>query len=317
MMRALVTGVTGQDGSYLAESLLGAGLEVHGIVRDEQEPVIPGVLRHRVDLAEPGGLAAAVTDLRPDVIYNLAAVSSVFRSWEEPTITARVNGLAVAELLAAVRSLGDGIRFVQASSAEIFGAPEAAPQDETTPVRPTSPYGAAKAYAHGLVGVYRGAGVHASSVILYNHESPRRPEAFVTRKITAAAARISRGLQDRLTLGNLAARRDWGWAPDYVRALQLAAGADEPGDYVIATGVAHSVEEFVSVAFARAGIADWRAHVDVDDALLRTGDAAEQRGDASRAHRVLGWRPTLDFEQIVHAMVDADLARLDGAAPAD
>jgi GDPmannose 4,6-dehydratase len=310
MMRALVTGVTGQDGSYLAEALLGAGLEVHGIVRDEHEPVTPGVVGHRVDFAEPGGLAGAVEEVRPDVIYNLAAVSSVFRSWEEPTITARVNGLAVAELLAAARSLGGGIRFVQASSAEIFGSPEVAPQDEVTPVRPTSPYGAAKAYAHGLVGVYRGAGMHASSVILYNHESPRRPETFVTRKITAAAARISHGLQGRLTLGNLAARRDWGWAPDYVEALRLVAHADEPGDFVIATGVAHSVEDFVAIAFARAGIDDWRAHVDVDDALLRTGDAAEQRGDASKAHRVLGWRPTLDFEQIVHAMVDADLARL-------
>ncbi|MDF1479174.1 GDP-mannose 4,6-dehydratase [Leifsonia sp. H3M29-4] len=311
MMRALVTGVTGQDGSYLAEALVSAGQEVHGVVRDIGETVTAGVQPHRVDFAEEGGLAAVVSEVRPDVIYNLAAVSSVFRSWEEPTVTARVNALAVAELLAAARSLGEGIRFVQASSAEIFGSPETAPQNESTPVRPTSPYGAAKAYAHGLVGVYRGAGMHASSVILYNHESPRRPETFVTRKITAAAARISRGLQDRLALGNLAARRDWGWAPDYVEALQLAAGADAPGDYVIATGVAHSVEDFVALAFARAGIADWRAYVDVDDTLLRAGDAPEQRGDAAKARRVLGWRPSHDFEQIVSAMVDADLARLD------
>lgn len=311
MMRALVTGVTGQDGSYLAEALVSAGLEVHGVVRDLGETVTAGVQPHRVDFTVEGGLAAVVSEVRPDVIYNLAAVSSVFRSWEEPTVTARVNALAVAELLAAARSLSEGIRFVQASSAEIFGSPETAPQNESTPVRPTSPYGAAKAYAHGLVGVYRGAGMHASSVILYNHESPRRPETFVTRKITAAAARISRGLQDRLALGNLAARRDWGWAPDYVEALQLAAGADAPGDYVIATGVAHSVEDFVALAFARAGIADWRAYVDVDDTLLRAGDAPEQRGDAAKARRVLGWRPSHDFEQIVSAMVDADLARLD------
>lgn len=316
MMRALVTGVTGQDGSYLAEALVSAGQEVHGIVRDAHEPVATGVVAHRVDLAEAGGLAAVVTEVRPDVIYNLAAVSSVFRSWEEPVITARLNGLAVAELLAAVRSLGGGIRVVQASSAEIFGAPETAPQDESTPVRPTSPYGAAKAYAHALMGVYRAAGVHASSVILYNHESPRRPETFVTRKITAAAARISRGLQDRLSLGNLAARRDWGWAPDYVEALRLAAAAEQPGDYVIATGKAHSVEEFVAIAFARAGVADWRAHVDVDDVLLRTGDAAEQVGDASKAQRLLGWRPTRDFDQVVNAMVDADLARVDEEPPA-
>jgi GDPmannose 4,6-dehydratase len=311
MMRALVTGVTGQDGSYLAESLLSDGQEVHGVVRDEREQLMPGVVAHRVDLAESGGLAAVIADVRPDVIYNLAAVSSVFRSWDDPLITARLNGVAVAELLASVRSLGGGIRVVQASSAEIFGAPDSAPQDEQTPVRPTSPYGAAKAYAHSLVGAYRAAGAHASSLILYNHESPRRPEAFVTRKITAAAARISRGLQDRISLGNLAARRDWGWAPDYVEALRLAAAADEPGDYVIATGRSHSVEDFVALAFGRAGITDWRAHVDVDDALLRTGDAAEQVGDATRAQAMLGWRPTRDFEHVVNAMVDADLALLD------
>ncbi|MEQ1735570.1 MAG: GDP-mannose 4,6-dehydratase, partial [Rhodoglobus sp.] len=189
--------------------------------------------------------------------------------------------------------------------------PAEVPQNEKTAVRPTSPYGAAKAYAHSLVGLYRGAGVWASSCILYNHESPRRSETFVTRKITAAAARISRGLQDTLELGNLAARRDWGWAPDYVDALRRAAGAEHPDDFVIATGVAHSVEDFVRIAFARVGVDDWRSRVILSDELLRTGDAPQQLGDASHAREVLGWTPTVDFATLVAAMVDHDLSLLD------
>lgn len=302
MTRALITGVTGQDGTYLAELLLASGAEVHGVALNGS---VDGVQLHELDLAEPG-IGQLVRQLKPDAVFNLAAVSSVYRSWQQPELTARVNGLAVAELLAAVQELPD-CRFVQASSAEIFGMPEQSPQDESTPIRPSSPYGAAKAYAHGLVGVYRTAGMHASSCILYNHESPRRPETFVTRKITAAAARISLGQQERLSLGNLAARRDWGWAPDYADALLRASRAETPGDYIIATGVTHSVEDFVRLAFERAGIADWRAVVDLDESLLRAGDAAEQRGDASLAREVLGWEPTLDFEGIVAAMVDADL----------
>jgi GDPmannose 4,6-dehydratase len=314
MTRALITGVTGQDGSYLAELLVARGDEVHGVVRDEAEAVTAGVTMHYLDLSGEG-VADLTRELRADVIYNLAAVSSVFRSWEEPSVTARLNGLLVAELLAAVdelRKTGHESRFVQASSAEIFGAARESPQNEQTPIRPTSPYGAAKAYAHGLVGAYRAAGMFASSVILYNHESPRRPEAFVTRKITAAAARISLGLQDRVELGNLDARRDWGWAPDYVDALSRAAGADRPGDFVIATGVAHSVEDFVRTAFERAGIDDWRTHVDLSEGLLRAGDAPEQRGDSSLAKAELGWCPTFGFEEVVNAMVDADLALLRG-----
>jgi len=314
MTVALITGVTGQDGSYLAERLVALGDEVHGIVRDKGEPVTDGVIAHQRDLSEGSSAGDLVRELKPDVIYNLAAVSSVFRSWVEPEITARLNGVLVAQLLAAAREVrgnGHPVRFVQASSAEIFGTPLVSPQDESTEIRPTSPYGAAKAYAHGLVGVYRSAGMFASSVILYNHESPRRPEAFVTRKITAAAARISAGLQERLELGNLDARRDWGWAPDYVDALHRAATAEEPGDFVVATGVAHSVEDFVRVAFERAGVDDWRERIDVTPGLLRTGDAAELAGDASRARAQLGWAPTMDFDQIVAAMVDADLARLE------
>jgi GDPmannose 4,6-dehydratase len=310
MTRALITGVTGQDGSYLAELLIARGDEVHGITRDAGEPLTPGVVARQLDLSKDSGIAALVAHLRPDVIYNLAAVSSVFRSWEQPTLTSRINGVAAAELLAAVRALqttGHETRFVQASSAEIFGAPEFSPQDESTPIRPTSPYGAAKAYAHGLVGAYRAAGMFASSVILYNHESPRRPEAFVTRKITAAAARISLGLQDRLELGNLDARRDWGWAPDFVDALHRAAVASEPGDFVIATGVAHSVEDFARTAFERAGVADWRSRIDVSSGLMRAGDAPEQVGNAAKARDELGWAPTRGFDDIVAAMVDADL----------
>lgn len=313
MTRALITGVTGQDGSYLAELLESHEYEVHGVVRDPGETVIPGVVSHRVDLSDGTGISEVIREVQPDVIYNLAAVSSVFMSWEQPTLTARINGTAVAEMLAAVRELqssGHDVRFVQASSAEIFGMPQESPQTELTAIRPTSPYGAAKAYAHGLVGAYRAAGVFASSVILYNHESPRRPENFVTRKITAAAARISLGQQDRLELGNISARRDWGWAPDYVDGLFRAANAEAPDDFIIATGVAHSVEEFVAAAFARAGIDDWRSRVDVSTDLLRSGDAAQQAGDASKARDVLGWAPTKGFDEIVAAMVDADLEAL-------
>lgn len=313
MTIVLVTGVSGQDGSYLAESLLSRGVEVHGLTRDLDENVIDGVTTHQADLSVGGEVSAVIRHVRPDVIVNLAAVSSVYQSWTEPMLTARVNGTAVAEMLAVVRDLdhsGHEIRFVQASSAEIFGAPESTPQNECTPVRPTSPYGASKAYAHGLVCAYRAAGVFASSLILYNHESPRRPETFVTRKITAAAARIAAGLQDRIELGNLAARRDWGWAPDYVDAVERAARADEPGDFVIATGVSHSVEDFVQVAFEHAGVDDWRSRIDVAESLKRPGDAADQAGDAERARRMLGWVPTKNFTEIVTSMVDADIARL-------
>ena len=309
MTRVLITGVTGQDGSYLAELLVARGDDVHGTSLGSDESSIPGVELHPLDLARPG-IGELIRSVRPEVIFNLAAISSVWGSWVEPMVTANINGVAVAEMLATLRELDDGIRFVQASSAEIFGVPSEVPQTEATAIRPTSPYGAAKAYAHGLVSAYREAGVWASSCILYNHESPRRPEAFVTRKITAAAARISAGLQDRLELGNLAARRDWGWAPDYVDALDRASRADAPSDFIVATSVDHSVEDFVATAFARAGIDDWRAHVKVADELLRTGDAPRQVGDASRARDVLGWAPTLSFAGIVEAMVDADLAAL-------
>lgn len=312
MTRALITGIAGQDGLYLSELLLAEGYEVHGVARPGS--VAPaGTIVHEFDLMS-GDIDGLLEFVRPDEVYNLAAVSSVFRSWQEPELTARVNGELVARLLAAVaRAQDDGggrIRFVQASSAEIFGIADRSPQDELTTLRPTSPYGAAKAYAHQLAGVYRGRDVFASSCVLYNHESPRRPEAFVTRKITASVARISLGLQARLELGNLDSRRDWGWAPDYVDALHRAALAETAGDYVIATGIAHSVRDFVGAAFARVGIRDWQSLVDSSDELLRTGDAPELVGDASKARAELGWQPTMGFEDIVGAMVDADLALL-------
>ncbi|TQO20781.1 GDPmannose 4,6-dehydratase [Rhodoglobus vestalii] len=314
MTRALITGVTGQDGSYLAELLLSKGYEVHGVTRDADEAVTTGVIAHELDLATDSAIAELIATVEPNEIYNLAALSSVYQSWQSPALTARLNGAVVAEMLAAVKVIHDrgktDIRFVQASSAEIFGVPTESPQNEQTTVRPTSPYGAAKAYAHGLVGAYRTAGVAASSVILYNHESPRRPETFVTRKITAAAARISLGLQDTLELGNVDARRDWGWAPDYVDALVRTAQHLFADDFVIATGVSHSVREFVAAAFARAGVDDWQDRVRISDTLLRSGDAPLQSGDASKARQLLDWSPTLDFDGIVSAMVDHDLALL-------
>ncbi|MGV8851210.1 MAG: GDP-mannose 4,6-dehydratase [Rhodoglobus sp.] len=314
MTRALITGVTGQDGSYLAELLLAQGYEVHGVTRDADEAVTSGVVAHELDLATDSAIAELIAELEPNEIYNLAALSSVYQSWQNPALTARLNGAVVAEMLAAVKLIHDhgkvDIRFVQASSAEIFGAPAESPQNEKTAVRPTSPYGAAKAYAHGLVGAYRTAGVAASSLILYNHESPRRPETFVTRKITAAAARISLGMQETLELGNLEAQRDWGWAPDYADALWRAATHGEADDFVIATGVSHSVREFVAAAFERANVDDWQGRVRVSDTLLRSGDAALQLGDASKARRALDWSPTVKFDEIVAAMVDHDLALL-------
>lgn len=308
MSRVLITGITGQDGSYLAELLVAAGDDVHGTSLSADEHTVDGVELHPLDLSQPG-IGGLIRSLAPDVVYNLAAISSVFGSWQQPELTARINGLAVAEMLAALQNL-PGARFVQASSAEMFGVPAEVPQTENTAISPTSPYGAAKAYAHSLVNAYRTAGVWASSCILYNHESPRRPENFVTRKITASAARISLGRQDSLELGNLDARRDWGWAPDYVDALRLAVTSDAPDDFVIATGVDHSVEDFVATAFARVGIADWRPYVKVSEKLMRSGDAPRQLGDASHARDALGWAPTVDFDGLVTAMVDNDLALL-------
>ncbi len=311
--RAFVTGIGGQDGRYLAQRLLGEGVEVHALAHEaEPTPDLPGVELHVGDLTRADDVRRLVLDLAPDEIYNLAALSSVGRSWEEPALTFAINGTAAAELLGTALQVrertGKDVRFVQASSAEIFGSPDRSPQDEDTPIRPVNPYGEAKAFAHQQVEVFRAKGLHACAAILYNHESPLRPKQFVTRKITSTVAAISRGEVDRLVLGNLEARRDWGWAPDYVDAMVRAARTDDPGDYVVATGVSHSVRDFVATAFAHAGITDWEPLVEVDQALARPADATELVGDATRAARHLGWTATVGFHDVVTRMVDADLA---------
>jgi GDPmannose 4,6-dehydratase len=313
--RAFVTGIGGQDGSYLAERLVAEGVEVHALAHEQDPaPEAPGVELHTGDLTRVDDVRALLLDLAPDEVYNLAAISSVARSWEQPDLTALVNGTAAVALMESALQVqdkrGSQVRFVQASSAEIFGQPEVTPQDETTAIRPVNPYGAAKAYAHLSADVYRRRDLHAVSVILYNHESPRRPTTFVTRKITSTVAAIARGRSERLSLGNLDARRDWGWAPDYVDALVLAARAEVPRDFVIATGVSHSVRDFAAAAFRRAGIDDWESLVDVDPGLVRPADPTELTGDASRARRELGWAPTVAFEELVGRMVDADLAAI-------
>ncbi|MDT0275013.1 GDP-mannose 4,6-dehydratase [Blastococcus goldschmidtiae] len=320
-VRVLVTGATGQDGSYLVEQLLAEGAEIHALVRPDEQPgagahPLPGgVHQHEGDLRDGPALEALVAAVEPTEIYNLGGLSSVALSWQEPALTAQISGLAVGHLLAAAHDLqersGRPVAFVQASSAEIFAGTSRIPQDETTPLHPLSPYGAAKAYAHHLVGVYRAQGLRACSCVLYNHESPRRPETFVTRKITAGVARIARGRQDELAMGNLDARRDWGWAPDYVQAMVLAARAGQGRDYVIATGVSHSVRDFVEAAFRAAGIDDWERHVTLDPRFVRPSDAPELVGDATRARQLLGWQSAVGFDEVVARMVQHDLALVD------
>lgn len=316
MTRAFVTGASGQDGGYLLERLLAENTEVH-VLSHVDDPAVdtpPAVVLHDGDVSDVEATRALLLDLSPDEVYNLAALSSVAQSWERPEQTAVVNGLAAVALLESAHQAqgrrGSPVRFVQASSAEIFGDPAISPQDEGTPLRPVNPYGAAKAYAHLAVEVYRRRGLHAVAAILYNHESPRRPERFVTRKITSTVAAISLGRADRLALGNLDVRRDWGWAPDYVDAMVRAARAGVPRDYVIATGRGRSVRDFVAAAFDHVGIRDWQGLVEVDPAFVRPVDAADLVGDASRARAELGWEPTVTFEEMVGRLVDADLARL-------
>lgn len=317
MSSVLVTGAGGQDGSYLVERLAAEGHRVHAVVRPggRLHPSADGlsaVRTRQVDLADREALRELVASTEPAEIYHLAGLSSVAAAWRDPEATGVLTGLAPVTLMDAALRLqertGRAVRFVQASSAEIFGVPDRAPQDESTPVRPANPYGAAKAYAHHMAGAYRRLGLHVASCVLFNHESPRRPPAFVTRKITRAAARIATGRQSELALGNLDARRDWGWAPDYVDAMVRAARHDEPVDVVVATGETHSVADLAAAAFAAAGLADWRRHVRVDEGLLRPSDAPLLVGDAGRAHAVLGWAPTRGFAEIVAAMVEHDLA---------
>lgn len=310
--RAFITGIGGQDGTYLAERLVEEGMEVHALVleADGHPAWCPDeVVLHAGDLGDVEATRRLLHEVAPREVYNLAAISSVAQSWDQSDRTAHVNGQAAVALMESARQLGD-VRVVQASSAEIFGEPTESPQTEETAVRPVNPYGAAKAFAHLSAHVLRQRDLHVSSMILYNHESPRRHERFVTRKITATVAAIARGEADELVLGNLDARRDWGWAPDYVDAMVRAARASEPSDYVVATGRAHSVRDFVAAAFAAVDLAeaDWEPLVRSDPAFFRPADPTELVGDASRAREVLGWEPTVAFEEIVARMVAADVA---------
>src|ERR687898_1772208 len=316
--RALIIGIAGQDGSLLSELLLGEGYDVFGVVR---QPVSGrfdnlGIVRGQIELIQSDvldelSLVDVLTGCRPHEVYNLASPSFVPMSWRQPVLTAEFAAVGCTALLEAIRRVDEEIRFYQASSSEIFGEPREVPQNEQTPLAPVTPYGVAKAYAHFITLSYRRRyGLHASSGILYNHESPRRPLDFVTRKIARAAAAISLGIESEVLLGDLDARRDWGYAGDYVRAMWLMVQRETPGDYVIATGEPHSVRELVEVAFGCVDL-DWKEHVRVDESLLRgKAELHDLVGDATKARRELGWSPTVDFEELVHMLVDADLDRL-------
>jgi GDPmannose 4,6-dehydratase len=313
--RALITGITGQDGSYLADTLLEEGYEVHGMVRrsstekfDRVEHIRDRITLHQGDLLDHRSLVDALRASNPDEIYNLAAMSYVAASWIQPTLTAEFTGTGVTRLLEAMREVCPEARFYQASSSEMFGKVLEVPQNEKTPFYPRSPYGVAKVYGHFITVNYRESyGLHATSGILFNHESPRRGLEFVTRKITWHAAAIKLGLDAKLRLGNLDAERDWGFAGDYVRAMWMMLQQDEPQDFVIATGIAHSVRECVEIAFDHAGLAI-DDHVVIDPTLLRPAEVEHLVGDASKARRILGWEPQVSFEQLVRMMVDSDLA---------
>jgi GDPmannose 4,6-dehydratase len=320
---ALVTGVGGQDGSYLAELLLAQGYEVFGIARGAPSgyPALAGIADRvaflEADLLDQDALACALRESHATEVYNLAAPSFVPLSWEEPVLTAEFAAVGVTSLLEAVRRVDDGIRVYQASSSEIFGEPRETPQNEQTPLAPVTPYGVAKAYGHFIVASYRRRyGLHGSCGILYNHESPRRPLDFLPRKVARAAAAISLGLESELVVGDLDARRDWGYAGDYVRAMVLMVQADVPGDYVIASGRSHSVRELVACAFARVGL-QWEAHVRSDPALTRgTAELHDLVGDATRARERLGWSPEVGFDELVGLLVEAELGVLSGQVSA-
>ena len=322
MKKALITGITGQDGSYLAELLLSKDYEVHGIIRRAstfnteriehlyQDPHVNGVrlFLHYGDIADSTNLIKLLYRIEPDEIYHLAAQSHVRVSFDIPEYTGDVTGLSTIRILEAVRETGLKAMFYQASSSEMFGKITESPQSETTPFHPRSPYGAAKVYAYWVTINYREAyGMFACNGILFNHESPRRGETFVTRKITRAVSHIKAGLQDKLYLGNLNAKRDWGYAKEYVEAMWLMLQQDDADDYVIATGETHSVKEFLTEAFAHVGL-DWHDYVEIDPKYMRPAEVDVLIGDASKARRKLGWEPKVTFKELVHLMVDADVA---------
>jgi GDPmannose 4,6-dehydratase len=314
MKTALVTGITGQDGSYLAEFLVDKGYRVYGMIRRTSSENLWRVhhLHDKIqlvfgDLLDQNSLITALQESEPDEVYNLAAQSFVPTSWNQPVLTGEFTALGVTRMLEAIRLVNRKMRFYQASSSEMFGKVRAIPQNEDTPFYPRSPYGVAKCYGHFLTVNYRESyGMHACSGILFNHESPRRGLEFVTRKITYGVASIKHGLQAKLRLGNLEARRDWGYAADYVIAMWAMLQRDEAEDYVVATGETHSVQEFAERAFARVGL-DWREYVEVDEKLIRPAEVDLLVGDPSKARDVLGWKPTVTFEGLVNLMVDADM----------
>jgi GDPmannose 4,6-dehydratase len=315
--RALITGITGQDGSYLAELLLNEGYEVFGMVRRLSTPntwriqhLLDRVTLKPADLLDQLSLLRLIDDVRPNEIYNLAAMSFVPASWDQPMLTGEFNSQGVTRMLDAVRSVDTKIRFYQASSSEMFGKVREVPQTELTPFYPRSPYGVSKVFAHYITVNYRESyNLFAVSGMLFNHESPRRGLEFVTRKVTDGVARIKLGLSEKLSIGNLDAQRDWGFAGDYVRAMWLMLQQDRADDYVISTGVSHSVKELIEIAFARVGL-DWQSRVYQDPALLRPAEVDHLLGDSSKAQKELGWTPSVDFKQLVEMMVDADLERL-------
>lgn len=315
MKRALITGITGQDGSYLAELLVAKGYKVYGLTRRSstnvtsriehiltQIDLLPG------DLLDQSSLMAAIEESKPDEVYNLAAQSFVQTSWNQPVLTSEFTGTGVTRLLEAVRHVAPKARFYQASSSEMFGKVQAVPQTEDTPYYPRSPYGVAKLYGHWITINYRESfGMHATSGILFNHESPRRGIEFVTRKITYHAAMIKHGLANELRLGNLDAKRDWGFAGDYVEAMWLMLQQDKPDDFVIATNQTHTVQEFIELAFARADL-DWKKYVKMDEKFMRPAEVDLLIGDPGKAKRLLGWEPKTSFKELVHMMVDSDVA---------
>jgi GDPmannose 4,6-dehydratase len=315
--RALITGITGQDGSYLAELLLEKGYEVYGMIRRSSAPnfwriqgIVDRLVLKPADLLDQLSLLRLVDEVRPTEIYNLAAMSFVPASWDQPMLTGEFNSQGVTRLLDAVRQVDSGIRIYQASSSEMFGKVREVPQTEQTPFYPRSPYGVSKVFAHYITVNYRESyNLFAVSGMLFNHESPRRGLEFVTRKVTDGVARIKLGLADTLPIGNMNAQRDWGFAGDYVRAMWLMLQQDRPDDFVIATGVSHSVKDLIEIAFARVGL-DWQKYVRVDQALLRPAEVDHLLGDPTKARTELGWTPAVNFKQLIEMMVDADMALL-------
>jgi GDPmannose 4,6-dehydratase len=319
--RALITGITGQDGSYLAELLLEKGYDVYGMVRRSSSPntsriehLLDRVTLKPADLLDQLSLLRLIESVRPQEIYNLAAMSFVPASWDQPMLTGEFNSQGVTRMLDAVRRVDPTIRFYQASSSEMFGKVREVPQTELTPFYPRSPYGVSKVFAHYITVNYRESyNLFAVSGMLFNHESPRRGLEFVTRKVSDGVARIKLGLTDTLPIGNLDAHRDWGFAGDYVRAMWMMLQQDEPDDYVVATGVSHSVRELIEIAFARVGL-EWQKYVRLDPALLRPAEVDHLLGDSTKARNRLGWAPDVDFRQLVEMMVDEDLKRLSVSA---